>query len=118
MLSKRYRFHSRGGVRFVYQNGKTIRSPKMSLVFVDNPKGFTRFGVTISKKVEKSAVKRNFIRRRVYEALRKNIDLIPKKRDYLFVIYAKEVGKMPFSELEAALGQLVEESKVCYNTRK
>ena len=115
MLNKRYRFHSRGGVRYVYQNGKTVRLPKMSLVFAENTKGYTRFGVIVSKKVEKSAVKRNYIRRRVYEALRANLDLIPKKKDYLFVIYSKDIGKMPFSELEMVLGQLVEESKVCYN---
>ena len=112
MLSKKYRFHSRGGVRYVYQKGKTIRSPKMSLVFVDNKRGFTRFGVVVSKKVEKSAVKRNYIRRRVYEAIRINLDLIPKEKDYLFVIFSKDVAKMPFSELEKNLGQLVEESKV------
>ncbi len=102
-------------MRFVYQNGKTIRTPKMSLVFVDNPKGYTRFAVIVSKKVEKTAIKRNFIRRRVYEALRRNFELIPKNKDYLFVIYSKEIGKIPFSELESILGQLVEESKVCYN---
>lgn len=111
MLNKKYRFHSRGGVRYVYQKGKTIRSPKMSLVFVDNTRGFTRFGVVVSKKVEKSAVGRNRIRRRVYEALRVNFDLIPKKRDYLFVVFSKEVMNMPFSELEKILGDLVEESK-------
>ena len=112
MLSKKYRFHSRGGVRYVYQKGKTVRSPKMSLVFVRNTRGFTRFGVVVSKKVEKSAVKRNRIRRRVYEALRVNFDLIPKNNDYLFVVFSKEVGRMPFSELEKILGELVEESKV------
>lgn len=111
MLSKRYRFHSRGGVRFVYQKGKTIRSPKMSLIFTDNTRGFTRFGVVVSKKVERSAVGRNRIRRRVYEALRVNFDLIPKKRDYLFVVYSKEVMNMEFSELEKVLGSLIEESK-------
>ena len=115
MLNKKYRFHSRGGVRFVYQNGKTIRSAKMSLVFAENTRGYTRFAVIVSKKVEKSAVKRNYIRRRVYEALRKNLDLLPKNKDYLSVIYSKEIGEMPFSELEGVLGQLVEESKVCYN---
>ena len=112
MLSKRYRFHSRGGVRYVYQKGKTVRSPKMSLIFADNMRGFTRFGVVVSKKVEKSAVKRNRIRRRVYEALRVNFDLIPKRRDYLFVVFSKEVGRMPFSELEKILGELVKESKI------
>ena len=112
MLSKKYRFHSRGGVKWVYQHGKTVRTAKMSLVFVDNTRGFTRIAVVVSKKVEKTAVGRNRIRRRVYEALRRNFELVPKKRDYVFVVYSKEVMKMPFGELEGMLGKLVEESKV------
>ncbi|MBR2658528.1 ribonuclease P protein component [Candidatus Saccharibacteria bacterium] len=115
MLNKKYRFHSRGGVRYVYQKGKTVRRSKMSLVFVDNTRGFTRVAVVVSKKVIKSAVGRNRIRRRVYEALRKNFDYLPKKKDYIFVVYSKGVKDMPFGELEKMLGELVEESKVCYN---
>ena len=112
MLSKKYRFHSRGGVKWVYQHGKTIRSQKMSLVFVPNERGFTRVAVVVSKKVEKTAVGRNRIRRRVYEVLRRNFDLVPAKMDYVFVVYSKDVMKMPERELEELLGKLVEESKV------
>ena len=112
MLSKKYRFHSRGGVKWVYQHGKTVRTAKMSLVFVPNERGFTRVAGVVSKKVEKTAVGRNRIRRRVYEALRRNFELVPKKRDYVFVVYSKEVMKMPFGELEGMLGKLVEESKI------
>ncbi len=112
MLSKKFRFHSRGGVRFVYQNGKTIRSPKMSLVFMDNVKGFTRVAVVVSKKVEKSAVKRNRIRRRIYEVLRIYFESIPKKRDYIFVVYTKDLYNMKHDELEKIIGKLVSESKI------
>ena len=80
----------------------------MSLVFAKNTRGFTRVAVVVSKKVEKSAVGRNRIRRRVYEALRINIDMIPKKTDYIFVIYSKDVMNMRFTELEKELGELVE----------
>ena len=115
MLNKKYRFHSRGGVRYVYQKGKTVRTPKMSLVFAENTRGFTRMAVVVSKKVMKTAVGRNRIRRRVYEVLRKNIDLIPKGTDYIFVVFSKDVIDMPFSSLEKLLGELVAEAKVCYN---
>ena len=118
MLSKRYRFHSRGGVRYVYQKGKTVRTQKMSLVFVPNERGFTRIAVVVSKKVNKTAVGRNRIRRRIYEILRKNFDLVPKKMDYIFVVYAPDVITMKNSELEKLLGGLVEESKVCYNEKQ
>lgn len=117
MLNKRFRFHSRGGVRYVYQHGKTIRSPKMSLVFSPNTKGFTRFAVVVSKKVEKTAVGRNKIRRRIYEALRLNFDAIPKKMDYVFVVFSRDVGTMPFDRLQECLGSLIKESKVCYNKK-
>lgn len=112
MLEKKYRFHSRGGVRYVYQKGKTIRKPKISLVFTDNTRGFTRVAVVVSKKVDKSAVGRNKIRRRVYEAIRLNFDDLPKKRDYIFVIYNKNMAKISFQELEKELGELVSESMV------
>ncbi len=111
MLNKKFRFHSRGGVKYVYKKGKTIRRPMMSLVFCDNTKGFTRVAVVVSKKVEKTAVGRNLIRRRVYEAIRVNWEYMPLKRDYIFVIYDKKVGKMKFAELEKILGELVAESK-------
>lgn len=115
MLNKRYRFHSRGGVRYVYKHGKTVRTSKMSLVFVPNERGFTRVAVVVSKKVNKTAVGRNRIRRRVYEVIRKNFDLLPKKTDYIFVIFSPDVLKMPQNELEKSLGGLVEEARVCYN---
>ena len=117
MLSRKYRFHSRGGVKYVYRHGKTVRAQKMSLVFGPNARGFTRVAVVVSKKVEKTAVGRNRIRRRVYEALRRNFDLIPKQMDYIFVIYSREVERMEYGELEKMLGGLVEESKVCYNKK-
>ena len=115
MLSKKYRFHSRGGVRYVYQKGKTIRKSKMSLVFVGNTRKFTRIAVVVSKKVIKSAVGRNRVRRRIYEALRRNIEYIPKEMDYVFVVFSSDVATMPFCELEKMLGELVAESKICYN---
>ena len=115
MLNKRYRFHSRGGVKYVYQKGKTIRGAKASLVFMPNLRGFTRVAVVVSKKVDKTAVGRNRIRRRVYEVIRTNFDLMPKKMDYIFVIYSKAVKTMPWSELTKTLGELVAEAKVCYN---
>lgn len=115
MIEKKYRFHSRGGVRFVYQNGKTIRGPKMSLVFCENTREFTRFAVVVSKKVNKTAVVRNRIRRRVYEIIRQNIDDIPKKMDYIFVVFSPDVKDMNYKELEKTIGKLVAESKVCYN---
>lgn len=84
----------------------------MSLVFCDNKRGFTRVAVVVSKKVSKTAVSRNKIRRRVYEAIRENFEFVPLERDYIFVVYSADVLTMPYSELVKLLGELVAESKV------
>ena len=112
MLSKKYRFHSRGGVNYVYRKGKTIRLPKISLVHCVNERGFQRFAVVVSKKVLKSAVGRNRIRRRVYEAIRAELPNIPGKHDYIFVIYSRDVKDMPFLELQDTVKSLIRESMI------
>ena len=110
MLSKEFRFHSRGGVKYTYRNGKTIRHPEMSLVFCDNKRGFTRFAVVVSKKVYKSAVARNRIRRRIYEAIRHDLDHFKKPRDYIFVVYSRKLKTAPFPDIQKLIRSLLEES--------
>lgn len=107
MLAKKYRFHSRGGVKYTYKHGKTIRTPKMSLIYNKNIRGYTRCAVVVSKKVDKTAVARNKIRRRVYEAIRLELSRFPEKRDYIFVVYTKEVLSMEFTELRALVNSLL-----------
>ena len=114
MLNKRYRFHSRGGVRYTYAHGRTIRHAKLSLVHVENTRGYQRFAVVVSKKVDKRATVRNRIRRRVYEAIRlykKQYNLTVKK-DFVFVIYSIDFATCPFEEIETRVKQILEESLV------
>ena len=112
MLSKKYRFHSRGGVKYTYKHGKTIREPRMSLVYNDNSRGYTRYAVVVSKKIEKTAVGRNQVRRRVYEAIRYELPRFSKKRDNIFVIYSKDVLSMDFIELRRLVNSLLSQSMV------
>ena len=112
MLASKYRFHSRGGVKYTYQKGKTIRTPKFSLVFAPNQHGKQRFAVVISKKVIKSAVGRNRVRRRVYEAIRLNITEIPESYDYIFIVFSKDLKTMEFTELEKLVLKLTEQAKI------
>lgn len=107
MLSHRYRFHSRGGVRYVHQKGKTIRTPLIALIFVPNTRHYQRFGVVISKKVLKSAVGRNRIRRRVYEALRLELPGFTYPIDCLFIIHSRTVADIPFTELRTLIHELL-----------
>ncbi|MBB1536213.1 ribonuclease P protein component [Candidatus Saccharibacteria bacterium] len=112
MLASKYRFHSRGGVKYTYQKGKTIRTPKFSLVFAPNQHGKQRFAVVISKKVIKSAVGRNRVRRRVYEAIRLNLAEILESNDYIFIVFSKDLKTMDFTEIEKLVLKLAEQAKI------
>ncbi len=111
MLAKKYRFHSRGGVKFTYQKGKTIRLPKISLISTDNTRGNQRFAVTVSKKVLKTAVGRNRIRRRVFEAIRLSLKNFNAKKDCIFIIYSKDIKDMEFKKLQELIANLLEQCK-------
>lgn len=112
MLNSKYRFHSRGGVKYVYKQGKTLRRPEISLIFTNNSRKGTRVAVVVSKKVLKSAVGRNRIRRRIYEALRLNWSAVKPARDYIFVVYDRKLLTLPFSEVQRLVLSLIEESVV------
>ena len=112
MLSKKYRFHSRGGVKYTYQKGKTIRTPHLSLVYNHNSRGYQRFAVVISKKVIKSAVGRNRVRRRLYEAIRLELPTYQATNDHIFVVYHKALRDLPFTELRALVHSLLEQSMI------
>ena len=112
MLSKKYRFHSRGGVRYTYQNGKSIRGSKISLVFADNSRNKQRYAVVVSKKVLKSAVGRNRIRRRVYEAVRVELPKIQKPVDCIFTVYSKEILNTDFKLIQKTIRDLLKEANI------
>ena len=112
MLQKKYRFHSRGGIRYTYQKGKTLRTPSLSLVFAPNSHKHQRFAVVVSKKVLKSAVGRNRIRRRVFEAIRLELPKFKKPQDSIFVVFNPDIKNKPFEELRRLIRQLLEDSMI------
>lgn len=112
MLAQKYRFHSRGGVNHTYQKGKTIRTPQLSLVYAPNTRHHQRFAVVVSKKVLKSAVGRNRIRRRIYEAIRHELPEFTTHQDCLFVVFNRSIATMPFRELRRLIHDLLERSLI------
>src|SRR6478609_11230175 len=100
MISQAHRFHGRNSLRFVYQRGQNIRGGAVSLRFIENPRRHNyRVAVVVSRKVSKSAVVRNRIRRRVYEMVRENARRCPKALDLVFTVYGDTVAELPHAEL-------------------
>ncbi|MCL2095050.1 ribonuclease P protein component [Candidatus Saccharibacteria bacterium] len=109
MISSKYRFHSRGGVQAVRARGKKIYGREITAVAMENARGGTRIGVVVSKKVLKSAVARNRLRRRVYEVVRQELPF-PRPMDVLLLVQSAEVKDMEYDILRDLLRQILRDS--------
>ena len=107
MLSAKYRFHSRGGVNFTYKHGRRINTPLVTLIYAPNSRKKTRCAVVVSKKVMKTAIGRNRIRRRVYEAIRLELSAYRSPVDRIFLVHSKELLTLPFSDLQTLIESLL-----------
>lgn len=111
MLSFTHRFHGHGSLRYVYKNGRAVRTHLMTLKYVSNPhRKHSRFSVVVSKKVHKGAVGRNRIRRRLYEVIRQEIPKINKPHDVAVIVFTSEVMTMSYEELTTTVQNLFEEA--------
>lgn len=129
MIAKDYRFKSWDGfIQIVLKKGDSYRSGSFSLrsLPITHPfiqsrfkslstkrpilnKDFklnARFGVVVSKKVSKSAVVRNRIRRRIYEWIRLNMDHLTDDSLNIIFVHTDSVAKLPYPELSSQLEQL------------
>jgi len=71
MIAQKFRFHGHASLKYVFSRGQQQRSKFFAVKWVKNSRRHQpRLAVVVSKKVFKSAVKRNRIRRRIYEISR------------------------------------------------
>lgn len=108
MISRAHRFHGRNSLRYVYQNGKTVRGPLFALKFVSNPRRKSyRLAVVVSRKVNKSAVARNRMRRRLYGLVQGIEDQIQGPYDIVVTVFSSTVMDESYESLARQLnGQL------------
>jgi ribonuclease P protein component len=100
MIPFKNRFHGHGSLRYVYKNGQTDRSRLMTIKFIQNPRRQdSRAAVVVGKKVLKSAVSRNRIRRRLYEALRLKIYNLREPFDIVIIVTSSELLTISFKEI-------------------
>lgn len=107
MISTLFRFHGHNSLRYVYGNGKAVRSQLFTIKYVVNShRKHPRFSVVVSKKVIKSAVGRNRIRRRLYEYVRTNMDRLDGVYDIVIICTSAELRTLPYAHISEQLEQL------------
>jgi len=113
MISRKNRFHGHGSLRFVYRNGRTVRGPLCSLKFTENPKRSEyRLAVVVSKKVSKSAVVRNRIRRRIYEAVRLEAPGMRGPFDMVMTVFNEQVATVPAPDITRLVRAQLKQAKI------
>lgn len=113
MLSFRNRFHGHGALRYVYKNGAAKRGSRMTIKATLNSRRNTpRIAVVVSKKVLKSAVGRNRIRRRIYELFRGELPYLEPRCDIVCIITSAEVRSLESQVLKAELKGLLTDAKL------
>ncbi len=111
MLSHRFRFHGHRSLRYLYQHGERHQTKTLTLRYSKNShRVHSRYAVIISKKVLKSAVKRNRLRRRIYEIIRTHQNSLPKGYDVAISVFGADLLEMPHAELTGQLDQLFRQS--------
>lgn len=108
MLERTHRFHGYGSLRYVYQHGERNRSSLLGLRLCQNPRRRQyRLAVVVSKKVHKSAVVRNRIRRRLYALCRQQLSGVQGGYDIVLTVFQDKVATMPPAELQKELQDLL-----------
>jgi len=114
MLQQRYRFHGYGGLRYLYRHASAERSRLLTIKYVANRRRrMPRIAVVVSKKVHKSAVGRNRIRRRIYEILRQQVPHFTGVYDVALIITSSEVLTTPHDELALVVKNLLVRAGIC-----
>lgn len=111
MLSFPFRFHGHSSLRYVYKNGQAIRSHLVTIKYSANPhRTKSRYSVVVSKKVHKSAVGRNRIRRRIYEVIRQENPRITGVYDVAIIVVSSEVLSISSDELTTLIRELFDQA--------
>lgn len=113
MIPAPFRFQGHNSLRYVYANGKAVRSQAATVKWVHNAhRSKPRISVVVSKKVLKSAVGRNRIRRRIYEYIRTRLPQLNDVYDIVIIVTTPEFRVMPAPELTEQLDGLFEKAEL------
>jgi ribonuclease P protein component len=113
MIGRKNRFHGHGSLRYVYRNGQTVRGPLCALKYAPNTRRTEyRLAVVVSKKVHKSAVVRNRIRRRLYETFRLESSAFKQPYDLVVTVFNEQVATLPAEEVQKMVHAQLKQAKI------
>lgn len=104
-LKRIYRIHLNRDFDRIFEKGRTIHSPEISLKYIANDLNNCRIAVIISKKTAKKAALRNKFRRQIKEIIRPRLKLL-SNLDLIFIL-KKPAIDLKYPELKILIENLV-----------
>ncbi|HHV18137.1 MAG TPA: ribonuclease P protein component [Thermoanaerobacterales bacterium] len=114
-MKKSFRLTKNLEFKNVYRTGRRLTSPFFTMYIKKNALGYSRLGVSVSKKVGKSVV-RNKIKRRIKEIIRTNFDYIKNGWDIVFSVRPLSVN-LDYAIMEKEVKTLLKGGRI-YNDKK
>jgi len=109
MIARKHRFHGLGSLRRVYANGQVVRGPILAIKYLLNDKRSNyRLAVVVSKKVHKSAVARNRMRR--------HESLITKPYDLIITVFHEQLLELSGVELDRMIKAQLKQARILDST--
>lgn len=113
MIPFNYRFHGHNSLNFVYRKGQTVRTTTLTFKFLPNKfRSRSRAAVVVSKKISKSAVQRNRIRRRIYNIINVHIKQFKSPIDLVIIVNSLEINNLSYMELKTKIEQYLVAIKI------
>lgn len=113
MISRVHRFHGYGSLRHVYRQGNTVRGPLFAVRALLNPRRRTwRAAVVVSRKVHKSAVARNRMRRRLYALVHELGPQISRPYDIVITVFRDDLLETAPAELRGQLKKQFKDARI------
>lgn len=110
-FSKKYRLKKSGDFKLIYQKGHSLTNRELVLYWLSREDESQKFGISVSRKVERKANRRNRLKRLLREAYRLNRPGL-RKGVYLFVIVRAKAKELNFEEISCSLVSLLGRAKL------
>lgn len=107
MIAKKYRV-PREKIAYILKKGDSFKSQLFIVRLKPNQETHNRFRTIVSLKIDKKAVKRNKLRRQIYEALRLSEQENKQEQNYdLIIIPKKSILGAKYQDIEKDLKNLI-----------
>ncbi|MEK7547544.1 MAG: ribonuclease P protein component [Patescibacteria group bacterium] len=107
MIAKNFRI-PRERIAYILNKGEEGSSRLFIIRFLKNNESFPRFRAVISKKISAKAVKRNHLRRQIYEAIRLGLkESQSKKLLDIILIPKKKITEFQYEDISADIKNIL-----------